>query len=148
MSATTRVAAAQDALKTLLQGASGLAGVRIDLGSPAGELGAEEIWLAGVEGWNETTAITGTSAAGSQRDETFTLKLEGVVTQSTNDYKTVRDRAITLIQVIEGVISTNPTLSGAVFQANLANKQLTDAWADTQRQAVFSLGVDCLAVLA
>jgi hypothetical protein len=148
MSSTTRVGVAQDALVALLRAASSLSGVTVDLGPPVGTLKAEQLWISGdIKNWQDTPDVTTTSVA-SVREETFTIPVNIIVLQSTNTYKTVRDRALVLTAAVEGVIALNPTLSGTIMQASIASKELTDGAADQQRQVVVTLRVDCLAMLA
>jgi hypothetical protein len=148
MASTTQLAAAQDALLVLLKAASGLTGVTVEL-APVGTLKAEHVWIPGdVPAWQDAPDMTAINGGAQVREEIFTIPVKLVVTKSTNDYKTVRDRAITLIQAIEGVVAVNPTISGTVMQANIGAKRLSDGWADQQRQVAAEMDVECLAMLA
>lgn len=146
MASTTRVAATQDALKTLLEADATLTGLQIDLGTPR-TIRKEHVFIMGsVTNWSQRVQITGSSAAGSAREEQFTLRVAIVATNS-DGYTDQRDRVIALVQAVEGVIRDNPTVTSTVRHADIVGVALIEELIDQQRQMTAEIEINCTADL-
>lgn len=152
MALTSRWAAAQDALLAALQARPALASLvaarALTLGYPALGAQAEAMWISGaVTEWVQGAGSTGTSTT-AQREETFTLAVNVLVAKTGADYKTPRDRALTLAAELEAVLRADWTLGGALFEAFVAGGEVQEGVADTQRQVLVTIEVRCRAWLA
>ena len=147
MAQTTRVAAAQDALKTLIDADATLGAIKTDLGAPTSIQKPDHLWIAGeVTDWRQQVVLT-TTGPSSVREEFFTLTVEIWVTKTADAYITARDRAITLMQALEGVIRANATLTSNVRHADIADVSMHEAFADHERQMNIRVRVNCTADL-
>lgn len=151
MAASTRIAAAQDALRTLVAGRANLATLeakkRITVGWPSQGPDEEHIWISGdVTDWRQEWELTG---AGTQaREERFVLTVHVLATKTGADYAAARDRVLALIAEVEAALRASLTLSGSVFDAEMLGGQLEEQPSeDGRRQVVASLRVGVHAFL-
>jgi len=146
MSFTTRIAAAQDALATLLRARGALAGVTVDVGRPL-QPRAEHIWLEeDIAQWTQSQATTGDIST-AQRDEEFFLPVVVAVKQTGDGFTTVRDRALVLAGEVEQTVRANHKLSNTVFFAEVIPVAMDGGRSGTERLCVILLNVRCDAIL-
>lgn len=115
MAFTPQAPDAQDALKAVL--AAELAeGTPLGIGYPVGGYQAPDhvVIKAGFDAEN-TREISG----GAQRDESGEIAVDVVKTLSTEDVAEVRDGARELAEIVERVLSADPTLGGVVKRARV-----------------------------
>lgn len=148
MAFETKAFAAQDALVTALQNATGLAGWRIDYGIPAGRPEEQHIWIAeDVADWSQELASTGLQA----RNETFRLSVYIYDKRTAATAQEVRDEVRTAASVISDIIADGPFLSGIVLYAQIVAGAYEGAFADPEgrsREGVLKLTIECQAFLA
>ena len=145
----SRLAAAQDALRSQIAARPALADVRVDLGLPTRDgdgPAPEHIWVSGdVADWRQTPLTTG--ATSRAREERFVLRVHVLVEQQTASYVDVRDRTLTLVGEVEAAIHSDTTLGGKVAWAELGTKELEEGLVPDGRRLIATLSVECIADL-
>lgn len=146
MALTTRIAAVQDALRTRLKARAALANIAVDVGIPTPVL-AEHIIISGdVTDWSQEAELSGLSAT-HPRDERFRLGVTVIVKKTapgtTDGYKTVRDRALTLAGEVEKDLRDDHTISGTCFQAEVFPVGLEEGQEGSERAVAVALDVAC-----
>lgn len=147
MAASSRVGAAQDALRSLLDARPGLDGITVWLGEPTGELEREQI-IVPVEAdeWTQVWDTTGDTVS-SLREERFRLRIDIVVRRTDTDYIWARDRALALMAEVEACLRANYKLSDAVSGSELAEAQMFPATVDQSRYVTIRAQIACYAYL-
>jgi hypothetical protein len=149
MAATSRVGAAQDALKAAIAARPGLAGVPVDVGFPAPTPAPEHVWLSGhVNEWTTAPETTAGSAGLGPRDERFTLVVRVYVFRAGPEFLPLRDRALAIRAEVEQAVAADPLLGGAVALAFPAGGRMDEAVRDEGREVGVEVLVSCRAQLA
>lgn len=134
---------AQDALKAAVSAITYPApAVSVSLGTPV-NFNVDHIVVSGsVSNWNADYPFTATTA----RDESFTLSVIVYVTRSTNDYATVRNRAVVLGDLVLGALRSDPSLGGTVMRAEADEFEMEEASGDEHSRGVaLTINVRCRA---
>lgn len=121
---TSRLKAVEDALKAAIQaqaagGGSPLAGVAIRLGNPGSGRKAEHVWISEDASAEQTWEVSAASAATATKAEVVSLAVFVYVQKAGDDYEAVRDRLQAMIGEVEQAVSTDPTLQGVAFDAEV-----------------------------
>ncbi len=139
MATTSRIPAAEDALKSILTARLALAAVRVDVGYPAPAPEPEHIWIGGeYEDWEQETITTD-----PDKQETFTVPVKIIVQQSTEAYTDVRNRLFALVAEVEEAVRADPKLANTVWEAEVigARRGPSEHLTDDGRGIAVTLGV-------
>lgn len=147
MALTTRIAAAQDGLKTLIDARVALATVKRILGDPLKALAKETIWISGdIEEGERVFELTGDDLA--PEEETFFILCHAFVMLTGDNYKKARDRALVLAGEIELAIRSDRTLGGSVEdETEIVGFELASGALGQARVVEVMLRVRCRAIL-
>ena len=135
---STSIPASQDALYAVLNDSPGRNGVACSLGFPL-QRKLEHVWVEG-----KATEIKRDYDVSGMREftESYLLAVTVFVNQKAADMASVRDRAAQIEAWAEGAITSNPTLSGAVDQAQAAVVEYAEGVpADNEREFAITIGV-------
>lgn len=111
----------QDYLQDRL--AARLPAVACSVGYPAAGPAAEQLW---VEGAFSAQLPSVTSGMGG-RDETGTLTIRVLVTQTAEAFVPVRDRALEIVGEVEDLLLEDPTINGLAILARVTAVQIAEA---------------------
>lgn len=130
------------ALLTALQARSGLSGVTVSYGAPAGGAGAREfVALADIDGTQEYATL-GATAAARRKDETFTMTVYCSVLREGQMQQECTERAFALAAEVEDAVREDPEVGGTVRVAEVASPfSLEEFASDQARQSVVTLGI-------
>lgn len=126
----------RSALVTLLQARPGLAGVQIGYGMPPGALQREHILLGLVEATQEYRAL-GTT----RKFEDYTATLHIGVTREGTNQQAADERALAIMAEVEGVLRTDPTVSGTVLTAEIGRYRVEPLASETTRECRITLDI-------
>lgn len=134
--ATSTIPAFKNALYTRLAARTGLAGVQVVYGWPAGALQREHIILGGVDGSQEFRAI-----GAQHRFEEYTLTVYINVLREGVQQQTCDERCLALMAELEAELRSDPTVNNTVLTAELGSFTLEPLANDQSREARLRVGV-------
>lgn len=143
MAQTTRVAAAMDGLKAIIDARTiapedGIGEVRVSLGYPSPEPDREHIWISGIV--PEIQREPG-SLGSALEDEAFELTVICHVVRAEADYTLARNRAIKLGEEVEKAIRADRSLSAVAVFARVAGGALADGIDSGQRIVQYQIRI-------
>lgn len=141
---TSRLWAAQDALKTALAAAYTAASIGdpVDLGFPR-TLQPDHTWIAGRADVEQTYVVSNLEAP----DEAFALVVDILVTLG-GTYEEVRDRLMARATALETAIRSDAFLGGSVSDATTATMRVREGVTDDgRRQLGLEITIACAAYL-
>lgn len=143
MALTSRIAAAQDALRTLLDARAALDTVKVDVGEPD-TIMAEHIWIAGtINEWRNEQDVSAGTMATAPREETFNLPVVCVVKKHAATYTAVRDRCLVLAGEVEKQLRDSHTINSTVQMAEVFPVSMDEGRDGSERACVIVLDVAC-----
>lgn len=135
--ATASIAALKAALITRLKARPGLAGVQVTWGIPSQDLNDEWIMVGDVDGTQEAVHL-----GALRREEEYVLDIQvSVVRDMAADAQTTAERAFALAAEIEDELRTDPSVGGAVREAQVIGDGLIEPADGSQREARIPLRI-------
>jgi hypothetical protein len=145
MSTFTRLGAAQDGLKTLIDASAGLSSVARYIGAPDTFADTEAIWVA-IDA-ESTQALEITQATFQKRSEEIRLQVVARVLDTGQTLVVMRDRALVLIGEVEQAIMAAPSLGNIVFNAEPVGVRTAQAVYENGNLITAELTVSAMALL-
>lgn len=138
---TSTVPTFKAALLDRLQNRSGLEGVQLSYGWPAGAVQRESIMLGGVNGTQEFRTINA-----AQRMEEFTLDVFiTVIREGQANQQNADERALALMAELEEDLRDDPTVQNTVLTAEVASYELQPMASAESRETRLTVTVNAMA---